>query len=242
MPTVTKVSALKSHDDEQQVLCVRGIVTKLYDRKAGEGTKGPWSFQNFTLKDGEDLFPVTLNNRDALPKNFKDKLVQISCRQGDKGWTGVKVKLNEYDGKDGEKVSNLVLWVTKSAEIELLDESASRPADSEPPSGPSGRQPPRTPSTDPKGTPKVLISKIANMMITCQGAALVVAKEIGIGAEEIARIDQIRTTLFIQASYDKLYFQFPPLGGKEKPPAPPPPPPPPPPAPEPPEDDNVPFN
>lgn len=240
MPTVTKVRELKSHADEQQVLCVRGTVTKLYDRKSGDGAKGPWSFQNFTLKDGEDLFPVTLNNRDALPKNYKDKLVQISCRQGDKGWTGVKVKLNEYDNKDGDKVSTLTLWVTKSAEIELLDEAVGKP-DAAPPDGATGGSPVRQQLVDQKGTPKVLISKMANLMITCHGAALVVAKGIGIGAEETARIDAIRTTLFIQASYDKLYFQFAPLGGKDKAPAPPKAEPPPPPPPEPPEDD-VPFN
>lgn len=250
MATITRVSDLAQFSDEQQVMAVRGIVTKLFPRKAGFSDKGDWSFQNFTLKDGNATFPVTLNNRDALPKSLENKMVLLSCTQSKNGWHGVKVKLNSYEDKNGNPVSQLVLWVTGAASIEEYSEQAQQP----PPPQPQQQTPapekpaaPRsaTPPVDSKGTPLIIIGKMAQMMVRCHGAAILVAKQISeLDGSPVApeRVDAIRTTLFIQASYDKLYHQFPTIGApapapQRKPPPPPPPPEPPEPEPE----DDVPF-
>lgn len=112
--TIAEVKAL---DDEELVPCIQGEVTAIYNRKEGESSKGPWSFQDLTLKDetaGE--IKVTLNNRIALAKTAKGKTLMFTCSKGDHGLTGVKAKDNEYNGK-----TTRLLWVTPSAEIDFVD-------------------------------------------------------------------------------------------------------------------------
>lgn len=239
MPTVTPLSDIAAMAADTIVQCVRGKVTGLFKRITGQKKDGAaYSFENGTISgDGVEV-RFTLNNCEPLDKNLKGKVVLICCNHGKHGWTGVKVKDDDYDGK-----TRKILWITPSGKVEI--EGAAQSSLPPPNEAPSDTPPPSTrrpasPSGKVSGeagreaykNAKRLISRMANMMIRIDGAATVVSDAIGQEEGEplsAERHDAIRTTLFIQASYEKLYHHFPPLstGGADKPPAPPTPPPPP---------------
>ncbi len=118
MAQVTQCSEIQTMDPDDIVKCIRGTIQTLWPRKSGTGDKGPWSFQNGTLKDGSGIVKFTLSGRDELPvDDYKGKPVVFMANHGDKhGWTGVKVKANDY-ADDHAKFGKMLLWVTASAEI-----------------------------------------------------------------------------------------------------------------------------
>lgn len=233
-------------DADSVIQCIRGKIAKTFPRKQGTNAKGEWSLESFMLSDGNIEVKVTLKDRDPLDRKLAMRDVAIMSNHGNKGWTGVKVKDDDYSGK-----TEKIVWVTGTGIIEAADAAPNAAEEDQPQ---SDEPPPRnSPSSKVSGSAgknaflesKVMMSRMANMMISAAGAANIVADEIG--KKEGAplskeRTDAIRTTLFIQASYEKLYYHFPPLGkpGGAHPPQKAPPPPPPAEEP-PPEEESVPF-
>lgn len=93
--------------------CVRGIVTDVFDQTSGTNEHGDWKIQNIWIKEGESKIKVKVTDREALPKSLKGHGVVITCKEGDKGLTGMKVKEDNYRGK-----SSIILSVTPTATIE----------------------------------------------------------------------------------------------------------------------------
>lgn len=148
MAQVTPCSDIQTMDPDDIVKCIRGKIETLWPRKAGQKDNKPWSFQNGTLRDGSGVVKFTLSGRDELPVNeFKGKTVVFMANHGDKhGWTGLKVKENDY-ADDHPKFGKLLLWVTGSAEI-----SAGGTASDLPPGKPAAK-PAQEPAPQPQDGP-----------------------------------------------------------------------------------------
>lgn len=109
----------------ETVPSVRGKLTAIYDRKTGQGQNGEWSLQNCELTDSTGKIKVKLDDRDALPKDWRGREVYISCNNGDKGLTGIKIKEETYKGN-----TSRILSVTESAHLD--DAAAQEPPQDEP--------------------------------------------------------------------------------------------------------------
>ncbi len=104
---------------EENVPSVRGKVKEIYKPSTGSSDKGEWSFQNLVIVDESGQIKVKLKDREPLPLDYKGRVILISCKEGDKGLSGVKIKEDEYRGKIDK-----VLWVTPSATIDRVEGSA----------------------------------------------------------------------------------------------------------------------
>lgn len=97
--------------DDGIVYAFKGTVksmTSYYPAKDAESQ----SFQVVTLLAGGKEIKATVRNREEFPKEWKGKPIYLLSHQGNKGWSGVKAKDNDYKGK-----TERVLWVTASAEV-----------------------------------------------------------------------------------------------------------------------------
>ena len=150
---VSTIQDILTMEEGLPVLCARGKIVKLYKPKTGESDKGPWSFQSGLLSDGQSSVKFTLNSREELPQTFLNKQVVLTAQNGNHGWTGLKTKDEEYNGK-----VTRVLWVTPTADIQIVTEGG-QPVEDYPPTpqqdaGPVRRGPaPHDTSAAPAQTP-----------------------------------------------------------------------------------------
>ncbi len=110
------VAEIKAMPEDDTVFCFIGKIKKRYARIAKENDRGPYSFENLDLTDatGSEI-KAKLKDCEPLPAEMTvGKSISILAHKGDKGWTGVKAKDDEYKGK----VSR-ILWITPSAVISL---------------------------------------------------------------------------------------------------------------------------
>lgn len=117
--TVTPIADALKMEHDQQVMAISGVVDSIFEWNEGQNTHGNWSLQNMFLKDGAgNKIKVKIKDRGALSTSLKGKKIYISCtNKNKKGWTGAKMKNDEYPkGK-----FSMVLYVTPSAEISLPD-------------------------------------------------------------------------------------------------------------------------
>lgn len=128
---------------------IKGRLSEVWPRKSGTNANGEWSIQNLTIKDDGGELKLMVTGRDEIPKTHKGRLVYLSCKEGDKGMTGLKVEDEEYRGKTTRK-----LKVTPSASVDFLDGNGTQPQTSdndvgnvEPP-----QQPPPAPQPQAKPT------------------------------------------------------------------------------------------
>ena len=258
MRVVTIAEVLAMGPDEI-VPCVHGKITAIFGAKAGTSDKGNWSFQNGEIMDASDKIRITLKDRAVLGNEWKGKTVYITCKQGEKGMTGIKRKDEEYRGQ-----TKPILWVTPTAEITVAAPTAETPppaSSAPPPASPPARGIESTPPTAPPrqqapsagkpasdGVLKVRKSfnRLANLYLHAMHAAQYVADTWGVMTPD--QFQHCATTLFISADRRMLDADLP-IGpfdaGKRAPapPAPPAPPSPPPttPAAPSPTDDDCPF-
>lgn len=90
---------------------ITGKIKVLFDRKTGTNDNGEWSMESGIMVDGEDEIKFTLSGCPKLPYS-KGETVVFRCKEGKKGLTGVKIKTDEYKGKNEP-----VVWVTPSSVI-----------------------------------------------------------------------------------------------------------------------------
>ncbi len=129
-------------------LPVTGVKVKIknvYKQKNGTKKNGDkWTLQDVVGTDGNNDIAVKIWDLE-IPLSAKGKWFYLLSTKGTKGWSGVKVKDEEYDDKDGKHVVKRVLNVTASAEILSSDEfdgRESRPS--------SGREPDERLPDEPK--------------------------------------------------------------------------------------------
>lgn len=107
------VSQINDLEDDIAVPAFKGKVKQIFKRHTGNNARGDYSFQGIILVDADgDEIEAKLKDRDELPAKLKGKHVCIVSHKGDRGWTGVKTKDDEYQGK-----TKRILWITGSAEI-----------------------------------------------------------------------------------------------------------------------------
>jgi hypothetical protein len=104
---------------------ITGQVKNVWDPKTGTSSKGPWSFQDIVLIDsnGEEMkVSVQHPNMPPVPKSLIGKTVEITAKQGERGYTGVYVEDNE-NKKTGEVIRRIK--VTPTGSIKEVGEESS---------------------------------------------------------------------------------------------------------------------
>lgn len=115
MAKTLTVEDIKDLEGDSIVHRFTGKVVKLYDQKSGENKNGEWTLQNLEMEDDEgDKIKVTLKDREELSKRMRGKELTLLAHRGNKGWSGVYAKDDDYHDK---KNPDRILWVTSSAEI-----------------------------------------------------------------------------------------------------------------------------
>jgi hypothetical protein len=75
------------------VVELRAKIMEVYDRKAGTGDFGPYTFQNILIGDGKDLIKVAVGNKDQISHDAMGSTVLIGSFFSEKKqqWIGAKV-------------------------------------------------------------------------------------------------------------------------------------------------------
>jgi len=95
-----------------------GVLKRVFKYTTRDGQYGPSSFQGAVLADGNVEVKLKLKNHPDQA-GCLGKRIWLMAKEGKKGWTGVKVEEDEYEGK-----KELVLAVTATAIIGLADAPA----------------------------------------------------------------------------------------------------------------------
>lgn len=99
---------------DEPVFLVEATVKNVGKYISGKSARGDYSFQSVIITDGRDEFRAVFKDRKELPRNVEGKKLQFLAHHGDRGWTGLKMKMDEnYKTKEME----LVLWVTGTAQV-----------------------------------------------------------------------------------------------------------------------------
>jgi hypothetical protein len=114
MAKVFSVQDVQEADADSIVNAFKGKIIKIWDAKTGESKMGEWSFQRMVLQDAAgDEITCTMKDREELPPGkWKNQKVSIVAYHGDKGWSGLYAKDDEYKDE-----TTRVLWMTKTAKI-----------------------------------------------------------------------------------------------------------------------------
>jgi hypothetical protein len=98
----------------ENVPCCRGQITDVTKQLAGGEGEKAWRFQKLTIRDDSGEIKVKIWDREAYPVTIKGQIVTLTCKDGEKGLSGVKAKEDEYRG-----ATSTILNVTPSGIIEL---------------------------------------------------------------------------------------------------------------------------
>jgi len=122
MPTITTIEEVSSMDDKDPIKCIKGTLVKLWPaNKSGPDDADKWSFQTGTLRANGKEIKVVFKDRDELPeKKWRGKMIVISARKGDKGYTGCRKETDSYKGRNEPQV-----WVTASADVQIVEDDNS---------------------------------------------------------------------------------------------------------------------
>ena len=125
MPRTTPIAEIFELDHKETVTLTRGTLTKLFPRKAGESSAGPWSIQKGEITDGKTTIAVMFKDREEVPQSWRHRDILIECHKGEKGFSGVYAEDDNYKG-----TVTRILKVTKTGEVSITDGSA--PAEPQP--------------------------------------------------------------------------------------------------------------
>lgn len=122
-------------EDQMPVTDLQGTITKVSERKSGEGKYGEWSLQFLTMEDGSDSIPVMAKNRDEDFSELQGKRVSISAvKSKQHGWVGAESFDNEYKGE-----VQRVVKLTPAGQIEEVGNSGSSKQKSSQPENGKGK-------------------------------------------------------------------------------------------------------
>ena len=114
MPKIMSVSEVLDMDIGQPIPLLKGYIKQHWGRKKGRSKYGEWSFENFLLQDVKDDDSTIKVKLDGLPASGFDEgdLIIIAAYEGGKGWSGVELDEEEYNGK-----TDLLVKVKGKAEV-----------------------------------------------------------------------------------------------------------------------------
>lgn len=109
---VTQLEEVLQMPNDAVIYALKGKVKKIYKPKEGvRDTDGkPFRFQDVMVTNDRITIKTTFKDRDILPNSWQGHWIYLLAHQGDRGWTGIKAKFDDY------KKANIV-WVTPTAEI-----------------------------------------------------------------------------------------------------------------------------
>lgn len=110
-------------------LTIQGKIIRVYEKKAGQGDYGPWSFQNVTIEDDSGQGTICLKNRDdELTTADVDRSITIQSQETKNGVLGVKIEQEEYKDKQGQAQTVIKAIITKAARITFGDTNVTESA------------------------------------------------------------------------------------------------------------------
>lgn len=213
---------------------VRGVLIELVPMKQDKNSKGPWSIQKGVIRDSTGEIAVKFMNRfRELPQSLINREILISCKEGDRGMTGVYSYDDTYPGE-----TSRIVEVTATA---LIDDADGRSSDDQPPAnqnrGGQHQQPPtRTGTSQPAqsqptkqatnkpaspapatnggavGDVKRTLNRMANLYLHCLEAGSYVAGTYDSIHDAKMTDEQFQacvSSLFIQATRENLYRELP---------------------------------
>lgn len=229
--TITVPQALELSTGEL-VPSIRAVVSDIGRRYSGTNDHGDWSLQNITLKDGVtgQTIKAKVNDREEIPASWKGGTVLMSCKNSDKGLTGLKIDEDDYRGKKSK-----VIKVTPSATI-LPDNGSAAPVT--PQAAPAPQAATVTPQTalapqappadvpaathehssshdgngDPVKAARKSLARAANLYVLCMDAGTYVKEQLKARhSVEMtdAQYQACVSALFINASRDQLDSNLP---------------------------------
>lgn len=84
---------------------VQGKVVKLKGRSKGTNNDGEWSIERIELQDASASIMVMIRDRAPLDQGLLNQHITISCKNGEKGLTGIKAKDDTYRDKTSRVIS-----------------------------------------------------------------------------------------------------------------------------------------
>jgi hypothetical protein len=96
---------------------VTGRVTKLWEAKTFQGDKGEFTIQNGSIEIDGDTYGIKFWNQ-TQPTEMSGKTVTLSSTRSKHGLNGVVFEHDSYTKKDGTKVEQDVIKVSKSGKVE----------------------------------------------------------------------------------------------------------------------------
>lgn len=137
------IADIRAMPEDATVHCFIGTIKARHKRSAGQNGRGAWSFEVLELKDAKgDEIRAKFKDCEPLAQNLKPGVgISILAHNGDRGWTGVKAKDEEYPKDSGKH--ERILWITPSAIVNLQatpGQSASRQEPAAPQSSGDGLQ------------------------------------------------------------------------------------------------------
>lgn len=120
------IPTLLEMEEEEAVPAFRGTIKRVFGRSTGSNDHGEWSLQNLIVTEpGADKveIKVKLKDQPEIPEKAKGRSLYVESNRGERGMTGIKIKVENYQGKPRKYVH-----VTKTAAVTLLDRNAANPA------------------------------------------------------------------------------------------------------------------
>ena len=112
MPKLSSIAEVREMDADFPIPAIKGKLTALYPVKKGESEKGPWSFQNGELTQGNQKIKIVFKGRDPVPMSTKGKEITLLSFHGDRGVSGLYASDNDYNGTVTREIK-----VTSTAEM-----------------------------------------------------------------------------------------------------------------------------
>lgn len=161
--------------DKETIPSFKARIEKVDETRTGSGQYGVWTAQNLFVQDDTGKSKVVVwNQEDFKPSDIGEERL-FECSNGDKGLSGIKVKVESYFSKKHNKqVTAKVIEVGKQAEISRIGSAppSSKPAQAEPSTMPT------TPEKSPISQIRTKLGQHANSLILCFDAAFFVASEV----------------------------------------------------------------
>lgn len=118
MSELVTVRDLADYKDEQVIEAIALFIKTAYKERTGTTRGRDWYFQDFLCEDpSQDEVKMTVADEEIARGLREGTFYLFKCKSGQKGASGVKLKLDDYNGKTTEKV-----YVTASAIVSECDD------------------------------------------------------------------------------------------------------------------------
>jgi hypothetical protein len=120
--TTTTVPDVFGMADKQNIIRIRGRLTKVWETKKGSSANGPWTVQRIVLEGGGKEIEASIWNHDDVPDEWKGKEIYLMSYNGKKGWGGVYAEDRTWTDKNGQQITKRGIKVSDTGEVELASE------------------------------------------------------------------------------------------------------------------------